>query len=117
MIDNKIMTNSITISLEALIRNYTDSMIGLVMEGDTPEDKEMNAEPFLRTLKNLLSPKPSNVIGTLRNCFYHSETMFFVPDYMEILEQWNKDEQDFCIVVKDDKDETLCILAKPEIQW
>jgi hypothetical protein len=117
MISNNIMTNTITINLETLIRNYTDSMIGLILDCEEPDDREMSAEPFRLVLKHLLSTKITNVVGTLRQSYSAGETMYFVPDHMEYLVQWNKDDQDFCIVVKDGKGDTLCILAKPEIVW
>lgn len=110
------VNHTIRIDIEQLVRNFSDSHIGLILELEG-EERADNRDSFIHTLTNLLSPKLSNQVGTIRNAFQSGYTMQLLDSNdFHLLEQWNEDDLDFCIVVTDG-DSTLCILAKPEITW
>lgn len=110
------VNHTIRIDIEQLVRNFADSHIGMILE-EQGEDRVLCRDGFIDTLKSLLSPKVSNQVGTIRNAFSSGYTMMLLDSNdFHLLEQWNNDDLDFCIVVTDG-DSTLCILAKPEITW
>ena len=104
------VNHTIRIDIEQLVRNFTDSHIGMILE-EQGEERALRRDDFIDTLKSLLSPKPSNQVGTLRNAFQSGYTMMLLgSNDFHLLEQWNDDDLDFCIVVTDG-DSTLCILV------
>ena len=110
------VNHTIRIDIEQLVRNFADSHIGMILE-EHGEGRALRRDDFMDTLRSLLSPKVSNQVGTLRNAFQSGYTMMLLSSSdFHLLEQWNDDDLDFCIVVTDG-DSTLCILAKPEITW
>ena len=110
------MNHTIRIDIEQLVRNFADSHIGFILE-EEGEDRDDRRDEFVRTLGNLLSSKASTQIGTLRHAFQSGHTIMLLGSSdFHLLEQWNEDDLDFCIVVTNG-DSTLCILAKPEINW
>ena len=110
------MNHTIRIDIEQLVRNFADSHIGFILE-EEGEDRDDRRDEFVRTLGNLLSSKASTQIGTLRHSFQSGYTIMLLGSSdFHLLEQWNEDGLDFCIVVTNG-DSTLCILAKPEINW
>jgi len=106
-----------TVKLDVLIKNYLVNGVDKNAALKTSLGSvSLWQEEFIANIKNLLSTKESNIIGTLRKEFTNGNVRIFLnkEDYEQITKTHNEGK-DYCIRVIDDN-ETLCILSKKEIK-
>lgn len=107
-----------TVSLDVLIKNY---FVNCVDKNTKLKNLNLPSiqnwqDDVLINVKNLLSSKESNIIGTIRKEFANGNADIFLnkEDYDQITKT-NDEEKDFCIRVTSNN-KTLCILSKNEIK-
>ena len=108
---------TVTVQLNALIQNFSSSMIDFIGDHEDVLQIEDDTECFLRDLRNLMNPKRQMAATTLRRLFSDGYSMMLLPaTEFDFLETAYNDGDEFSIVIKDGQ-ETLCILCKNEIHW
>lgn len=108
------MMKTVTITLLDLITNFNVAMVDMNLNN---EENMERIEEYTRDLRNLLSGKQDNVVGTIRRLFRGGFTMMLLNDFQfNALEVWNGDDEDFAVQVLDDKG-TLCVVCKNELDW
>ena len=105
----------IEIQLETLIMNFVQSMVSIILSENDELIRRELYDDLDTVLANLLSPKDSSVVGTIRHRFNTSlRPYFFNSADNQLIEQWELDDLDYCIFIKREE-ELFTILAKREI--
>lgn len=113
------MMKTVTVQLTNLVSQFAAHQADFLLDcsTDSPEDLEDNVELFIKDLRNLLSPKQSLVVSTVRRLFSEGFTMMLLaPLVFDVLETAHAEGEEISIVVRDGKD-AVCILCQGEITW
>lgn len=110
---------TVTVQLSSLVSQFAAHQTDFLFDcgKDDPESQEDNVELFIKDLRNLLSPKQSLVVSTVRRLFAEGFTMMLLaPSVYEVLEVAHAEGEEFSLIVRDGKD-AVCILCQAELVW
>jgi len=105
----------IEIQLETLIMNFVQSMVTVILSENDELIRRELYDDLDTVLANLLSPKDSSVVGTIRHRFSTGlRPYFFSSTDNQLIEQWEQDELDYCIFISKEE-ELFTVVTKREI--
>jgi len=111
--------NVIEVKLESIIRNYSESITDMLLS-NTPANSKESVE-FLQEARSRFEDvigmlDKSSARNTVRRLFSEGFVFCLMPKQMELLEQWEKDNFNYVIVVEIGDDEHT-VVTRSEMTW
>ena len=111
--------NVIEVKLESIIRNYSESITDMLLS-DKPANSKEGVE-FLEYARNRFEDvirmlDVNSVRDTVRRLFIEGFVFCMMPKQMELLEQWERDNLNYVIVV-DIADGEQTVITRSEMTW
>jgi len=115
------MKNTLILSVDQLATYYRENMLAHL--SDAQEDThptEFGDDLILlgSTLKGMTSVNNEVALGTFRQEFAAGYTMMMVEDKdFNLLEEWNKNDEDFQVVLFREDGSAVGIVKKKDVNW
>ena len=111
--------NVIEVKLESIVRNYSESITDMLLS-DSPVDSKESVE-FLQQARSRFDDvicllDKCSARDTVRRLFSEGYVFCMMPKQMEMLEQWERDNLNYVIVV-DIADGEQTVVTRSEMTW
>jgi hypothetical protein len=112
--------NTIIATVESMAQNYHDHMMEFLPihgEDQHPAEYAADLETFARTYRMMVSSNNADLLHMFRTTTNEGYTATLLPDDIEQLERWSRNDEDFRVVLFRESGAPVGIINKTDLSW